>query len=90
MLERTIARLKDATDGLEPPADFGGKLAARLGDLQPASRSRTTSFAVIALGRRALAVAAVAAAAALLAACVADRELDRKSEALVDLTELTP
>jgi hypothetical protein len=90
MLERTIARLKDATDGLEPPRGFADRVAARVAEAQPISRARPTSFAVIQLGRRALAAAAFAAAAALVGAWVADRELDRAAAALVDVAEFTP
>jgi hypothetical protein len=90
MLERTLARLRDSTHDLAPPAGLAARVAARVAEAPPISRPRLTAYAVIDLGRRALAVAAFAAAAALAFAWVGDRELDRAADALVDVAGFSP
>ena len=90
MLERTLARLRDSTHEIAPPAGLADRVAARVGQAAPISRSRPTAFAVIDLGRRALAVAAFAAAAALACAWASDRELDHAADAFVDVPGFSP
>jgi hypothetical protein len=63
-MDERIARLRQATEALEPPPDLAGRLARSAFEAARAGR-RGISAVVLPFGRRALVVAAFAAAASV-------------------------
>jgi len=91
-LESELARIRRATDAIEPPPDFAAEVMARVGSRAPHSSPPSTAWLaqLSFVGRRFVPIATLAAAAAVALAWSVQTTLDESAPSALDIAQDLP